>query len=283
MGEIYRSAAVTGLRRLDSNREQQAERRKQKKQNKTGASAKAIDSEQARARSAVSEEKPEVAVAPDQEGQVSLESELDRLGDLCDVQQKRIEQLEAEKEELLSDLKELVAELQAAKEQTDQQHELETSAGYEAGMAQAQDEIDKERKKLISDTGQLRELFSSNLEEQMQKVDEFAVEIAFAALTRVVGERFGDEAFTRSVVSQAVDSVRGARKVAVHVAQQDYELMSQFADEITASGQISEIEFVADPRVTVGGCMIETETGVWDARLETQLQRLRDAIDSRND
>jgi flagellar biosynthesis/type III secretory pathway protein FliH len=26
--------------------------------------------------------------------------------------------------------------------------------------------------------------------------------------------------------------------------------------------------------------MIETDTGVWDARLETQLQRLRDAIDS---
>ena len=32
--------------------------------------------------------------------------------------------------------------------------------------------------------------------------------------------------------------------------------------------------------VTVGGCMIETDTGVWDARLETQLQRLRDAIDA---
>ncbi len=26
--------------------------------------------------------------------------------------------------------------------------------------------------------------------------------------------------------------------------------------------------------------MIETETGVWDARLETQLQRLRDAIEA---
>ena len=74
--------------------------------------------------------------------------------------------------------------------------------------------------------------------------------------------------------------MRGAQKVAVHVAQQDFDLMRKFENEITASGRISEIDFVADPRVTVGGCMIEAETGVWDARLETQLQRLRDAIEA---
>jgi flagellar biosynthesis/type III secretory pathway protein FliH len=106
------------------------------------------------------------------------------------------------------------------------------------------------------------------------------VDIAFAALARLIGDRTGEEGFTRALVAHALSTVRGARKVAVHVSQQDFKVMGRLGEELGADGRFSEIEFVPDPRVTVGGCMIETDTGVWDARLETQLQRLRDAIDS---
>jgi flagellar biosynthesis/type III secretory pathway protein FliH len=181
---------------------------------------------------------------------------------------------------MLADLRILTAELQAATEQTQAQREQEASAGYAAGLRQAQEEVDKERGRLLEDVSQLRKLFSSSLEDRLSKVDEFAVEIAFAALTRIVGEHFGDGTFARAVVLKAVTSVRGAKKVAVHVAQQDLDLIRRLEGELLSTGQISEFEFVPDPRVTVGGCLIETETGVWDARLETQLQRLRDAIDA---
>jgi flagellar biosynthesis/type III secretory pathway protein FliH len=281
MGEIYRSAPITGMRRLGNRLvEERDQRASQGKKGKKQASSKQpeVDAQSPGTGSGGDSKASNASGArPDQ---VSLEAELIQSRDLSEVQHKRIEQLEAEREELLSDLKAMATELKEASEQSDQKYQVETSAGYEAGVKQAKQESDKERKKLSREVQQLRKLFAANLEEQLQQVDAFAVEIAFAALTKVVGERFGDEEFTRAVVSKAVDSVRGARKVAVHVAQQDFELMQQFGGKLTASGQISEIKFVADPRVTVGGCMIETETGVWDARLETQLQRLRDAIEA---
>jgi flagellar assembly protein FliH len=280
MGEIYRAAPITGMRRLNNHVvERRDQRENQGKKGKAGSSKLPEADAQSMGNASEAVDSGS-SVSGARLDNVTVEAELARSRDLSEVQQKRIEQLEAEREELRGDLKAMATELKEANEQSDQKYQVETSAGYEVGVKQAKQESDKERKKLSREVQQLRKLFAANLEEQLQQVDAFAVEIAFAALTKVVGERFGDEEFTRAVVSKAVDSVRGARKVAVHVAQQDFELMQQFGGKLTASGQISEIKFVADPRVTVGGCMIETETGVWDARLETQLQRLRDAIEA---
>lgn len=296
MGEIYRAAQVTGVRRLDerrpSTKEQAATAGPQDRQDRKGMPGNQPPPRQqvmsdaetdgrtparpAKRPAKAGRESEQARQAPDS----SLELELSRLTDLQDIQHRRIQQLEEEKEQLLADLRTLSNDLQTANAQTQAQQEQELSAGYAAGLRQARDEIEQEKASLLEDVSQLRKLFSSSLDDRLSKVDEFAIEIAFAALTRIVGENFGDGDFARAIVVTAVATVRGAKKVRVHVAQQDLDLIRRLEGEILSCGQISEIEFFPDPRVTVGGCLIETDTGVWDARLETQLQRLRDAIDA---
>ena len=64
----------------------------------------------------------------------------------------------------------------------------------------------------------------------------------------------------------------------VKVAPQDFELLNARRRELLEDGSASEVELVADEQVKWGGCVLEGTSGNLDARLETQLQRLRDTL-----
>lgn len=282
MGEILRAAAVTGTRKLDAAR---VETRRNESDERVTA-AKGGARKPSRDAAAQPREEPAFSVpaapaapVPPDPAQ-ALSTELARTRDLAEIQEKRIAQLETENAAVSSRLEALGARHAKLEEQLRKDTESGHSRGYEDGVAAAREDLARELKKQAADLQQVQRLFSSSLEGQLAQVDEYAVDIAFAALARLIGDRTGEEGFTRALVAHALSTVRGARKVAVHVSQQDFKVMGRLGEELGADGRFSEIEFVPDPRVTVGGCMIETDTGVWDARLETQLQRLRDAIDS---
>ena len=44
------------------------------------------------------------------------------------------------------------------------------------------------------------------------------------------------------------------------------------------AGRVRFLDIVADPKVNLGGCIIESESGAVDARLETQLRVLERAM-----
>jgi len=276
VGEIYRSASITGVRRLettsnnvqagkkerlpsddhkpvrDETTKQQATHSKQESQSKSVAEA--------------------VAQAPASTG------EFERLRDLSLIQKQRIVQLEEEREQLLQDCSQLADDVVRLEQKLTAGIEETTASAHEAGLRQAQEQLAAQEQTMSDELHRMRRLFQDNLQTHLQQIDELALEIAFAALTRIVGEQFGDPNFTRAVVTKALKGVRDAQKLTVHLSPSDVEIMERHAAATGDSAILAEINYVADPRVTVGGCLIETDTGVWDARLETQLQRLRDTI-----
>jgi flagellar assembly protein FliH len=80
-------------------------------------------------------------------------------------------------------------------------------------------------------------------------------------------------------VREAISGVRERERLVVRVSPRDHKL---FAGENIApkNGDAGSIELVADERVELGGCLIETSSGTLDGRLETQLQRLCDTLAS---
>ena len=64
----------------------------------------------------------------------------------------------------------------------------------------------------------------------------------------------------------------------VKVAPQDFEWLNARRRELLEDGSATEVELVADTQVKWGGCVIEGASGNLDARLETQMQRLRDTL-----
>jgi len=55
-------------------------------------------------------------------------------------------------------------------------------------------------------------------------------------------------------------------------------VVEKYRTSIEPCGLVRYIEFVADPSVGRGGCVIVTETRTIDARLETQLRALEQVL-----
>lgn len=288
MGEIYRAASVTGTRRLARGKlDRDTPAAEQKKPANPDSARDAIAASGAVAASGRDEGHKNPESNAQSKGTMpsaaasakpSVAAELASQRDLAAAQERRIQQLEAENdtlkaeaEELRADLAHFVAHLATLK---DDAH----SEGYAAGEAQAVEAQQQTQQTQQHDFEQLKYLFSTSLEAQLDRVEDFAIDIAFAALTRLVGERVRDELFNRAVISAALADIRAAQTVTIHVSEHDYKTLSAFEETLRAEGRYSDVVFAADPRVSVGGCMIETDNGIWDARLETQLQRLRDAV-----
>lgn len=276
MGEIYRAASVTGVRRLEGTAASvPAGKRAQK-------SAEGIHTteDETGGRGAVKQpaEPGPSASLGEAPKNTATTGEFERLRDLSLIQKQRIVQLEEEREELLNDCSRLADDVVILEKQLSSRTDEEKKTAYEEGLQQAQEELQATELSAAEEMHKMRRLFEDNLQVHLQQIDELAVEIAFAALTRIVGEQFGDPEFTRAVVLKALRGVRDTQKLTVHLSPSDLAIMASHIGKLQDPAILSDIDYVADPRVTVGGCLIETDAGVWDARLETQLQRLRDAI-----
>jgi type III secretion protein L len=101
---------------------------------------------------------------------------------------------------------------------------------------------------------------------------------------RIAEKIIGEELRTRpetivSIVRESLHSVRHERHLVIQVNPQEADEVRQRLDrlhEVVGPGR--QFQVVADASVTRGGCMVETELGVIDARLETQLKCLEDAL-----
>ena len=80
----------------------------------------------------------------------------------------------------------------------------------------------------------------------------------------------------------ALNTVRGQQKVTVRVAPADEALVSEALAAMTAGSSGSAfLTIAADARLPRDSCILESELGVVDASLETQLKALEHAFHSK--
>lgn len=119
----------------------------------------------------------------------------------------------------------------------------------------------------------LKEKFYTTAEPEMIKL---VMMIAEKIIGRLVHE---NEAAIKSIVKQAVESSIGER-IVVKLNPEDYKVILasefEFKDMLDRSKRIA---FKEDETISKGGCVVETEVGTIDARLETQLKAIKKALE----
>jgi len=82
-----------------------------------------------------------------------------------------------------------------------------------------------------------------------------------------------------SVAARAMGQVGWCSKLIVHVHPQDLEAIRLNRAELLAAAHTqADVEFVDDPSMTRGGCLVESEAGQVDASVESQLAALERAL-----
>lgn len=111
-------------------------------------------------------------------------------------------------------------------------------------------------------------------------VEREAVELALALAEKVLGGALQarPEAVVE-VVRGALWRVSAQRQITVLVNPADLETLRDALGELQEQGNDLELRDIqADPRISVGGALVRTSEGELDVRVQTQLERAREAI-----
>src|SRR6185369_4539075 len=108
--------------------------------------------------------------------------------------------------------------------------------------------------------------------------------LAVRLAERIVGREIEkDDKTIIEIISTALQNARQQEKLIVRVNPKDLPTIEKETENFASGGRIQFIDFVADPRVASSGCLIESEVGTIDARLETQLRVLERALLSQSE
>ena len=117
--------------------------------------------------------------------------------------------------------------------------------------------------------------------EFIEGIEDTLVSVVNQAIRKIIGDMDDRERIVR-IVRTALNTVRGQQKVTVRVAPADEALVSEALAAMTAGSSGSAfLTIVADARLPRDSCILESELGVVDASLETQLKALEHAFHSK--
>ena len=145
--------------------------------------------------------------------------------------------------------------------------------GYQAGHAEA----DEMKKELEAERQRLYKEFDSMVEKlEPQFID---------TITEIYSHIFGIELIeNRDILVHLIDStlrqVESSKTFIVHVSKEDYPFVNMHKQELVEGATAGKgmVEIIEDIALSQGACLIETDGGIFDCGVDTQLQALTNRL-----
>ena len=196
--------------------------------------------------------------------------------------------LQAERDALLEEIENARTELAAVKEQADamiedaksqigamqmKAYEEAKSQGYQEGERLGRQEADAQINEYLDKKKQLEDEYEKKIEELEPEFIETLTGI-YEHIFKVDLTRYRD--LVANLLVNAMQNIENTRNFLVHVSKEDYEGVMADKDRIRAEagGNSVSVEFVEDATLSRSQCLIETENGIYDCSLDTQLSEL---------
>ena len=149
-----------------------------------------------------------------------------------------------------------------------------SASGYEAGYNEGMAAVESMKAEL--------EAHRAELDRQYQTMIDELEPLFIDKLTDIYQHIFGVEleqysALVKNLLIDTINSNSDARNIIIHISKADYPfIMEERADILTETGMQSDnVEFVQDATLNSTDCIIETDNGVFDCSLDTELKELK--------
>jgi Flagellar biosynthesis/type III secretory pathway protein len=147
-------------------------------------------------------------------------------------------------------------------------------SGYRTGKEKADAEAEELRRQMKAKEAQLEAQYQSALDQMESQLVE--------AITGIYEHVFHVELCSYRdilvhLIASTLRKAEGSKDFLVHVSKEDYSYVSMQRKQLQAGlpGNGVTLEIIEDMTVEKDGCMIETEGGIFDCGLGTQLEQLR--------
>ena len=149
----------------------------------------------------------------------------------------------------------------------EQGREVGRAEGYDAGYLSGAGDV----KASVTRLSQIARTLLEPIPQQDLELEQALLQMVEKICVRVVHRELSIESSAiLKVVQEAIDCLNpGSQRLRIHLNKQDLELVSQHLKEI---GEWEDSwRIIAHPTITPGGCIIETDTSMIDARGERRL------------
>ena len=198
-------------------------------------------------------------------------------GEFSELEFTPVEQVAPQEDERVKEyLEEKLAE---ARTQWEEETEQKVKEAYEKGKeegASAEEKISEKVAQLAGIIESLKEARQTLLKEAETVVVDMSLAIArkFVDTAAVVNSDL-----IKKTIKAAVKMVTEKDKVVIRINPEDHEEVRAHQDDIIFIGNgIGKLEIRPDKKVERGGCVVETEAGNIDARIESRFSEIEKAL-----
>lgn len=193
-----------------------------------------------------------------------------------------LEEIKAQAQAMIDDAQ---AQIEEMKETARQEIEVQrrqaveegNKEGYKVGHQKGMSELDDIRRALEGERRQL--------EEEYDRLVETLEPRFIDTITEIYNHIFGIElADNRDILVHLIDStlrrVESSRTFIVHVSKEDYPYVNMQKQTLTEGATAGKgmVEIIEDIALAQGACLIETDGGIFDCGIDTQLRELTNKL-----
>ena len=170
-------------------------------------------------------------------------------------------------------LEDAMASSDAMKEQAIKEGEKK---GYSQGQALAEGELAVAKEALESERAALQAEFERKLVSMEREITDVVCDV----INRVFMADMSDKkSVLYHLIENAVSNIDSSGEFLIKVNQDEYEYLISLKDNLSSSlGSTVTLEFACDPVLGPGECLIETDGGMFDCSLGTELEGLLNEI-----
>lgn len=168
------------------------------------------------------------------------------------------------------------------KEKIEQAHKNEMEEEYKRGYVDAEKIVSEELEKKHSDEllNQSKDFYKivSTFEEKFKIFENdfhsLVIKVSAKIAEKIVQMELKENSIIEKILDQNLRKIIGANDIIIKLNPNDYKLIQKSSKEYLASSGDSKIIFESNEHIQTGGCLIESEIGNLDARVESQLNEI---------
>ena len=162
--------------------------------------------------------------------------------------------------------------------------QLEQEA-YEKGFAQGEkDGLELGEKKAAKFVEKIENLFMESIplkDEIIKQHEKEILDLIFAVAGKIVHHQIEfDESTVKDTILSALKLSVQKSKIVIRVNPKDYDFVEKLRPDLFAKfNEVKSIIISSDQSISRGGCFLETPGGDVDARVEAQLEKIRQSLE----
>lgn len=144
--------------------------------------------------------------------------------------------------------------------------------GKKIGVLEGREEVQRTIEQLVNMIQKFENRRSDLLKQSEQMIVQLSLSVAKSILRR---EARMDPELVKNMVRESLNHVEDRNRVSIKVHPEDYQVIQDYEQEILSSAHgVKHLEIKEDELIHPGGCIIESDSGIVDAQLETQLDEI---------